>query len=365
MLKVQEYLRANGLDKLKEEFVIQTVIHPTLPLVILNYNQIDSPKTNEIVRECRGLTLELNSWKLVARSFSRFFNWGEVQDEMKLFDFSNCTIQSKEDGSLCIFYYYDGKWRVNTRGSFAEDRMQFQEFTWTEAICKALNIRNLDELGNRLNPNLSYVCEFCSPYNKIVRRYDTPTVFLLTVFNGEYEFPANDIKNITNFGVRPEMFEFHSIEEVQKHIEKRAETDKTYEGVVIRDCNNLRFKVKNQYYLSLHRLKGEDNCFNPKHLLPFILSGDSDELLTYFPEAKEKYLECEAKVNAAFVQLSDIWRKCHQIESQKDFALAIVNETKFSGILFWLRKTKKNEQTIDDLKEMWRNSGDMIIKYLF
>lgn len=360
MLKVQDYLRVNGLEKLKEEFAIHT-----LPLFILNYNQIDSPKTIEVVRECRGLTLELNTWNLVARSFSRFFNWGEVQDEMKLFDFSNCSIQSKEDGSLCVFYYYDGKWRVNTRGSFAEDKMQFQDFTWTEAIVKALGLQGLNDLNDVLNPKLTYVCEFCSVYNKIVRKYDAPTVFLLTIFNGEKELPADEVNAVGNF-VRPEMFEFHNIEEIQKHIEKRAETDATYEGVVIRDCNNLRFKVKSAKYLGLHRLRGEqENGFNPKHLLPFILTGDSDELLNYFPEVKEKYLECETKVNDAFGQLTDIWQKCHQIESQKDFALAIVNETPFSGILFWLRKTKKDGQTIDDLKEIWRNSGDMIIKYLF
>ena len=125
MFKVQSYLKKHGLQKLKDEFGINHSIHPELPLVILNYDQIKSPKNLQIVRECRGLTLNLDDWSLVARSFYRFFNLGESQIEK--FDFSNFKVQSKEDGSLVVIYYFNGNWHVNTRGSFANDKMKFQE----------------------------------------------------------------------------------------------------------------------------------------------------------------------------------------------------------------------------------------------
>ena len=85
---------------------------------------------------------------MVAKGFNRFFNWGEVQEEMADFDFSDFLVQSKEDGSLVLFYFFDGHWRVNTRGSFAQHEIDCQTFTWEEAICHALDLRSLDELDN-------------------------------------------------------------------------------------------------------------------------------------------------------------------------------------------------------------------------
>ena len=81
MLALQEYLTSHGLDKLQDELKINVFRHPTLPLVGFKYNQLESPRTHPIVRECRGVVLEDKTWKLVAKPFNRFFNVGEVQDE--------------------------------------------------------------------------------------------------------------------------------------------------------------------------------------------------------------------------------------------------------------------------------------------
>jgi hypothetical protein len=82
-LQVQEYLHSGkSWANLTDELGIKVVFHPSLPLVTVNYDQIESPKTHPIVRECRGLVLHRQTFDLVARSFPRFFNWGEVADEM-------------------------------------------------------------------------------------------------------------------------------------------------------------------------------------------------------------------------------------------------------------------------------------------
>lgn len=368
MLQVQDYLKTHTLEELNTSLGIKSTVHPALPLVILNYSQIDSPKTDPIVRECRGLVLEVGTWNLVARAFSRFFNWGEVQEEMKLFDFSNCSTQTKEDGSLALIYRYRDEWRINTRGSFAEDPMQFQTFTWKEAIVQALGVANLQKV--RLHPDYTYVCEFCSPWNKVVRRYTMPDLYLLSMFQGEYELSIDECDDAwalrPDLLLRPQQFKFNNIEQVQEHLAKQAECDPTYEGVVIRDWQNFRWKVKSPTYLGLHRLKGEgDNIFNPKHLLPFVLTGEKDELLTYFPECQSAYQDTEKKVQDAFAQLQAVWEQYYAIPSQKDFALAILGKTPFTGILFTLRKELGDKQTPEELKKLWRNSTQTIIKVLF
>ena len=74
---LQEYVIANGYEKIGEELGISAYEHPTLPLVGFKYSQIDSPKTHPVVRASRGTVLEKGTWKLVAHPFTRFFNYGE------------------------------------------------------------------------------------------------------------------------------------------------------------------------------------------------------------------------------------------------------------------------------------------------
>lgn len=364
MLNVQKYLQTRSFEQLTDEYAIKVTRHDILPLAILNYNQIDSPKCDPIVCECRGLTLRSDTFELevVARSFPRFFNWGEVQEEMPLFDFSDFVVQSKEDGSLALFYYFD-EWKVNTRGSFAQDNMQHQDFTWDEAIGRALGSwDNLTRIGNQ---DWTYVCEFCSPWNKIVRRYEEPTLYLLTIIDkdtGEEQDAAtcDTIANLLHMK-RPTIYTFTSIEEIQKFLQEQGENDPTFEGVVIRDKHGHRWKIKSATYLGLHRLRGEDDVWNPKHLIPFILAGEEDELITYFPEVKETYFELKSKVLTAYAELLELWGDHWRIEDQKEFALTI-KDSPFSSVLFSTRKIWGTKQRSAHVKEEWKKADRLILK---
>jgi hypothetical protein len=368
MLQVQTYLRGGkALEDLTTELGIKVQRHDTLPLAILNYDQIESPKTHPIVRECRGLVIRSDNYDLVARGFARFFNWGEVADELGLFDFSDFAVHTKEDGSLVLLYFFDGNWMANTRGSFSQLKLEPHDFTWQEAFCKALKITSLQELKGRLDESLTYVCEFCSPFNKIVRRYPDPVMYLLTAFKGEQELPYKTVDTLVgDLFLRPARYEFTSIEGIQDFLNGQAETDPTYEGVVICDKDGRRWKIKSATYLGLHRLKGEgDNLFHPKHLIPFILAGEDTELLTYFPEVEETYQKCKKEVQEAYTVLEGVWRASQGIESQKDYALAIMGKTPFTGLLFTLRKEHGSVQKLEDLKRAWRNGADAILKHVF
>jgi len=370
MLHTQQYLQTKSLTDLENELGIKIAEHPHDPLVILNYDQIESPKTHPIVRECRGLVLHKHTFEVVAKSFNRFFNWGEVQDEMGHFDFSNFIVQDKEDGSLAIIYFYE-KWRVNTRGSFALDNMQFQDFTWQEAICRALHVNELSDLDQFLDRNLTYVCEFCSPWNKIVRRYEEPRVYLLTAFEGDRELSweelearelASDRNCAGGIMGTPGLIVFNTLEEIQDFLREQEVDDPTYEGVVIRDINNRRWKIKSATYLGLHRLRGEgDNMWNPKHLLPFVLAGEEDELLTYFPEVKETFYKLKAQVLENYSEMVEVWGDYRHLRDQKEFALA-VKDTPFASILFSVRREHGDAETSKHLRAKWRESDRLILK---
>lgn len=369
MFEVQKYLLSGKTHAdLNQEFGIIVNPHPELPLVILNYNQLESPKTHPLVRDCRGLVLHSLTHDLAARSFSRFFNWGEHQEEMKEFDFSDFHAHTKEDGSLVLIYNFENRWFAATRNSFGNLQIKDCEYSWAEVILKALQLGDLEELSSFLNPKYCYICELCSPWTKVIRKYDKPELYLLTVFDGYQELPVSIVDEIYSstkyLFSRPHRYSFTSIEEIKEFLESQAKGDPTFEGVVICDKKFQRHKIKNPKYLSLHFLYGNGNIFLPKYLLPFVLDGDRDELLTYFPEAEKRYNAVEGKVTIAYNELLEIWKQTWQIENQKEFALSIIGKTKFTGILFNMRKQYGKEQTEKLLNKMWRESKETILNNL-
>lgn len=361
MLEVQKYLLGGKTyDDLGSELGIKSTFHPNLPLVILSYNQLDSPKTNPIVRECRGLTLNSTTHNIVARSFYRFFNWGEVVEEMPLFDFSDFIVQTKEDGSLVNLYYFEGEWHANTRGSFGLDPMQDMEMTWREGFCKALGFSSLCGLHYYLDPEVTYTAEFCSPWNKIVRRYPEPKMFLLTAFRGENELTPVEVDRLsrdTPFH-RPDRFEFNDIEGIQNYLREQESNDPTYEGVVICDKNFRRWKLKSSTYLGLHRTQN-NGFLKIEDAIELILTGNVDETIIYFPEFSDLIHDVKSQMNNSLEQLLFLWQKTRSITSQKDFALAVVGKSPFTSILFQARK-----EGLSDLIPIWNRSGKIIAKFL-
>lgn len=362
MLYVQKYLQEHTFDRLTEHLGIKLTYHESLPLVILNYHQIDSPKMHPVVRECRGLVLHTETHEVVARGFDRFFNWGEVPEDDETFDFSDFTCTSKEDGSLILIYWFDSEWRVNTRGTFGDGLIPHQEFTWAEAVAGA------GVLTGGATEEWVYVCELCSPWNKVVRRYEEPVVYLLTSFLAATAVEAQPWQCDMAAGLlgmeRPAVYDFSTIGEIQTFLEEKSETDPTFEGIVACDKDGRRFKVKSATYFALHKIRGEDgDAFNPKHLLPFVLSGDDDELLTYFPEAREAYYKLKAWVLEQYAALLELWAENWRIEDQKAFALQ-VKDTPFAGVLFWVRKQHGKAQNVAVLREEWRNADRLILKRL-
>jgi RNA ligase len=383
MLEVQKFLLDNSrqfypnvVDELCRQFDIKCTKNPRqLPLLILNYGRDTKNKLHPIVRECRGLVLDSKTYELVARSFPRFFNWGEVPSEQNRFDFNHFTVNEKIDGSLIILYNFCGQWYANTRGSFGFDRVNNTPMTWQDLVLQALGLQNLQELSQYLDPSLTYIYELVSPYNKIVREYANPELHLLTIFNQENELSYQDfIKQVykiltTKLGSwfhYPWDYRFTSIKQIIKWLEKKSKTDPTFEGVVIRDVNNLRFKIKSPTYLRLHRMRGNgDELYSPRNLVRFILLDEVDELLCYYKEVKpfvEKYQEI---INKEYQNLRSVWGSCWQCKDQKKFALTILPKTKFSSLLFNLRKQYGSNQCEAQLKELWQQSEDLILKILF
>ena len=328
-MHVIEYLRNNSLDSLYKEFNIVITHHDELPIYILNYNQINSPKTHPIVMECRGLVLD-RDYNVVARSFRRFFNYNEIPEDDKKFDWNNFSARSKEDGSLILLYYYSGAWRVNTRNSFGEGRLQY----FTDQSWKSIVDGIVGAGYNELYKGFTYVCELCSLDNKVVRSYTVPKLYCLGVFSTEGEI-CYDKKH--NFFSYPDEHMFSSITAVSDWIEKNSSIDPTFEGFVLKDINGMRLKVKSKSYYNLHKAKNNGN-FSVDFIIESILKNEVGEILVYFPEYKDLFESAIRFVDGCIDKIYDLWETVKTIESQKDFAAAVLGN-EFSCYLFSVRKS--------------------------
>lgn len=348
----QDFLRGGGtLEELKERYsllVKRAVAHPNL--VLLKYHQIDSPMSEPLVQQCRGLILdESNNWAVVTRPFDKFFNQGEGRAAH--IDWNTARVLEKLDGSLIQLYYYDSAWRVATSGTpdaSGEVNGSGQSF-------EQLFFSVFKELGYQLpsdeHHDLTFLFELMTPWNRVVVRHTANRLVLIgarDTAEGE-EFWPHQFSYLGWEVVRGfPLVDWPSLEDSFASMDPLQQ-----EGYVVVDDAFNRVKVKHPGYVALHHLKGEG--FGPKRILEIIRSGESSEILTHFPEWTEPFTKIQDVFERLVVDLEADYARLSSIEGQKDFALQ-ATKTRCSAALFQLRAGKS--------RSIRRFLGDMRIEGL-
>jgi hypothetical protein len=347
MLEVQKYFREHGPNALQENFDISTTVSPCGRLGILNYGT-KSPKTHPYTLESRSLVLELETGNVVAKTFNRFFNFHECLEIHKNFNWNNFIVEEKCDGSLVYVYYYDGSWRVNTRNSFANGLIDGYNGTWQQLFLEAGGYKVFEYL-NRLNPkDFVFIFELGSLFNKVVKEHRNPTLFLLSVVNNLTLKEPFDYLKLNSLAAlmgvkRPQVYLFNTLDDILATVDTLPPTD---EGYVAND-GNMRIKFKNKGYLALHALKGNNNLFLVKYLVPlfFTKEADKDEVLTYYPEVSEKMSQIETHCIKLKQTVAELWEENKHLKDRKEFALK-VKDSPYCSFLFNLYKGQPLDSVI-------------------
>lgn len=343
MLEIQKYLQNHSLNELSENFGI--LVKEYDDRIVLNYKIDSTPKFHPIVCECRNLILSLPDYKVLSRSFDRFFNYGEG-DDYKTFNWKNAKYYNKLDGSLISLYNDGKKWCVSTKGTaFAESTTPMGK-TYFELFTEAINGMDLQKFCELLNKNVTFIFELTSPYNRIVTRYENTKITLLSARlkdTGTYlseEFLIDGLDYFRHPIELVESYEFNTVEEVLKFVESRSQMD---EGVVCFDeTTQKRIKIKNSSYVSLHHLRGNEVTI--KSILTLLLKKEEDEYFTYFEEDQEIFKPYMEKFYNLKNEVENVFNELKDIEDQKSFALK-AKKYNFSGILFSMKKGL----TVDDI----------------
>lgn len=317
-MQVIKFLKEHGIQKLRDDFAI--AVKEVDNILVLNYNQIESPKTHPIVIECRSLILDTN-FNVVSRSFDRFFNLGEAPDTQKHLEWSIAKAHEKVDGSLIKLYHHNGKWEIATRSMpYAEGPCQFGP-TFRELVLKALDMTEEEfqtAAYTHLCDNLTYICELTCKENKVVKAYEGYSLHYLATRENTEAGDYDDFGYVDTNGLgikRASHITFNSEVEVREAVRNLKNLD---EGYVIYQHGIPICKVKSPAYLAIHAIKGEG--LTPKRIMQLVLVNEQAEYISVCPEDEEHFTPYVEAMEEMLCDMVFWYDKLEAIVEQKDFA---------------------------------------------
>jgi len=333
-----------GLELLTKLYGIHCKQHPKYPeLYQFSYDQLESPKSDPIVRECRGLILNsADNWNVVAYPFNRFANNGETWADP--INWNDVRVQEKVDGSLMILWNYKGDWNVSTKGSpdaggnVGDFDFTFANLFWT-TFQKYLNAAQ-DVYMTKFNPAHTYMIEMTSIYNRVVCQYGKDSALTLIGVRSlidNQELPVWYFKDIGFPLPVVQEFPLNSLSDIEKAA--LALDPMHNEGFVVVDGNFNRVKVKSPSYVMIHHMK---DGFGQRRIIRLIQLGETSEVLSYFPEYQDLFNEVKDKIDAMILSIEADYDAIKHLTDRKEFALE-ATKSKNSGVLFALFLSKAKD----------------------
>lgn len=325
---------------------------------MLNYDQIESPKTHPIVMQCRSLIVTANFGYTVSAKYTRFFNVGEAPEIVGQIDIYNSTIFDKDDGSLIGIWYndVDCKWEISSRSMAKCDGMftlpDGKEVLWSDMILSTLFAwspagvlpKHRERFQTYMNSiaekiasgyDNTYIFEWVHPLNRIVTPYAEPAMVMTgvtttkegdKVIDRKTYFVESCAQTFAMFFDNVKMCEYfnsagRSLQEIEDIV---AGLKDLKEGFVIR-CNvtGIRAKIKSKTYVTAHRLRGEFSVPRDKDLLELIRTNEHEEFLAYFPEWADRCWTIQQRWVQYLAFIERQYNMIKDIESQKEFAMLV------------------------------------------
>ena len=279
----------------REEFVVKVDAENGYTVVnyLVNFEDTFPPVTDRrtaLLRECRGITFDTETGKVIARKYHKFFNLGERAETLPTaVDWSKPYRRFKKlDGSMITPLMIKGKVRFCTKmgltgvaapvDEWAKDRIEYHEF------CKYW-----------MSQGKTPIFEWCSRIQRIVIDYPVTSLILTAIrdnVTGEY-MDADQLKlEGDDCGIPVCAFsrEITGLDE-ETIAEIRAGTGE--EGDVFRWSDGTMLKLKNEWYTLLH--KTLDHLNHEKDVIRLIVDEKLDDAKPFLPEDLVKATEDFAK----------------------------------------------------------------------
>lgn len=352
MLLVQEYLLDHSLGDLAKDHGVYASFSKSGHKASFNYDMIEAKESDPLACQCRGLILSAKDGRsfldqsirvnskdsydnvimgetlVLARSFDRFFNYGQGFAANIDFNSPGLKIYEKLDGSLIIFYYdrFAEQWNAATRAVPEADLLMDNKiYTFRGLFEKALKNTsglNFDDFCKILNKNYTYMFELTTPLNEMVVKYSDYSVTLLGARN---LFDGLEIQpEAISVGIP--VVKSYPISSKDDLIKWVSDLDLTHEGVVVRDNSFNRVKIKSPAYCAAHRLRDSLGA-SPRNIMEIILLEQDDDAIPFLPEEIIKNLKVIKKGLQLAIKDHELVFKdllALELKNKKDFAITVM-----------------------------------------
>jgi hypothetical protein len=362
MLLVQKYLETHTFGELAAEHGVYASFSKSGHKFSLNYDQIEAKESDPLAQECRGLILSLEDGtpqvgipnamkklnfdhicpgktKVLAFPMKRFFNYGQGAAADVNWNDPSLKVLEKLDGTLCIVYWdpFIFQWCVATRSVPEADLfMDNGIFTFRTLFEKAVKDTckfEFADLQSYLDKSYTYCFELTTPYNRIVVDYKTCGITLLAARNMKTlnEEVPNDLGIVTVIGVPVvKSFSFNNVNELIDWVSSQNPME--YEGVVVRDGNFNRLKVKNAAYVAYNKVR-DTLAASERNCVELILAEKDDDVVAFLPEEIVKNLQkIKAGVQVAIKRHDEAYKAAVEAANtiapgdKKTFAILITKQ---------------------------------------
>lgn len=392
-LLIQEYLQTKSFKQLKDDHGVTPSFSNDCTKFSLNYSQIDSVNSEKISQQCRGIILSnpngipfvpniINNRAsfdhitpgdtiVLSYGMNRFFNYGQEEANIVNWKDPKLAILEKLDGT-CVFVYFDihkNEWHVGTRSCPEADIfLDNGIFTFSSLFKKTVNDSmnmSFDEFTSHLDKGITYVFELCSPYNRIVVNYTACSIALLAArdLSTMKELDIKSLKDMKSLNIPcAKEYTYTTISELVDLIASLNPMD--HEGVVVKDCNFNRLKLKNPSYVAYSKSR-DILSHSPRNCLELIFHEKDDDVMPYLPqEIVDNLLRIKANVSKMIKiydnKFIEIKKEAEFISpgDKKTFAL-LVQKTNYWVAPFFAMNTKakdmKNFISLNKVEATWAN----------
>lgn len=275
-------------DDIKNKAAELSLIHKhntDLGLYLLKYDKKKSNMNDDDVKKCRGVIAEIDTNRLICvpptksldlPTFCNMYqNWSDVK------------IEEFIDGTMINYFYHKNEWILSTRSKIGGYCNWYSDKTFNELFHEATQNINLENL----NKNYFYSFVLIHPDNRIVSKYDTPNIVLVSMGkineNNTVEYlDIHDKNNVTIDITLPKVYNFNNILEIH---DKVNTLDYNFQGYVLKIKNGIyRSKIRNEKYNYVKFLRGNTNDLKFMFFELF-QSNYHKEYLRFFPEEQNNF----------------------------------------------------------------------------
>ena len=362
MLKIQEFILAHdNWRELLADAPYNLKISEDDGYVLFKYNQIASDFNEEICKEARGLILDTqDNFRVVRYAFKKFFNVDE--SFAARLDWDTAVATEKIDGSIMSVWFARGKWHLSTNGTINAFKAELNGVgpykTFGELFESVLPLSRFSEFSNIL-AHQCYTFELVSPYNKVVINYPETKVYLLSIrnMNTLVEHPLDEVAEFANrFNfTMPQFYYMNDEAGFRRLVEQMPEG---HEGIVVRDENGERVKIKTLLYFEMHRAKN-NGVITLERIVDLIRANDHYEFLSYFPEYQPVFDDVKRQIDHSEVVIEKVrqdvaeWKNNNKDVYEQDARMArkwFAQDLGKKGPLYFAEYDGKLANTVDSLE---------------